>query len=103
MIPLSRTTQMLWVIRNGTEEVDGKESQKGAGFLVLVRRVVPMQVLIPLFFPRLAHGARSQTSRCEEGDGWYLVAKEGHFFCVLGHSRQQKFKACILHGPKCNV
>lgn len=29
----------------------GKRCQKGAGFLVLVRRVVPMQVLIPLFFP----------------------------------------------------
>lgn len=29
----------------------GKRFKKGAGFLVLVRRVVPMQVLIPLFFP----------------------------------------------------
>ena len=38
-------------IGNGTAEVDGEEVQKGAGFLVFVRRVVPMQVLIRLSFP----------------------------------------------------
>ena len=46
MIPLSRTTHLLWTIRNGTAEVDRGEMQKGACFLVFVRRVIPMQVLI---------------------------------------------------------
>ena len=48
MIPLSRTTHMLWTTRNGTVEVDGEEDQKRAGFLVFVGRFVPMQVFIHL-------------------------------------------------------
>ena len=50
MIPLSRTTHILWTIRNGTVEVDGEvdgeEDGKRAGFLVFVGRFVPMQVFI---------------------------------------------------------
>ena len=39
---------MLWIIRNGTVDVDGEENEKGPGFLVFVRRVILMQVLIRL-------------------------------------------------------
>ena len=48
--------------------------QKDAGFLVSVRRVIPMQVLIRLVFSRVACHFRSLTSSSSKGDDGQLRA-----------------------------